>query len=270
MKKTILIILAILFIFLFAFNAAFKSIIFDIFGLNTTKQTSTLDKGKITHKVAILADSHLDYQRLKKSLDKAKKENVNFVLHLGDLSDFGGFTELKETKKILDDSNINYLVIPGDRDVVEGGNNFKDLFADKQCFNQLLKEYKILCFANPYNYTLLDKDYIDKFISYLPNAKIVVMSQPIYNPNSNLYMGYFSERVKNQADLVYKNILNFNIPYVVSGDTHYFKYYYDSLHNINYYNVGAVTDKRNLQSPNFSILTIYSSGFVEVNQKYID
>jgi predicted phosphodiesterase len=221
-----------------------------------------INRGKLVIKIALLADSHIDYQRLKKAVEKAKQQKVDLLVHFGDLSDFGGSNELNSTKQILDNSNLTYYVISGDRDEVERGINFKKLFSEKVCTTQLLK-YKVACLSNPFNYTLIDSDYLTNFYNNLKDANIVFTSQPIYNPNSNVYMGFFTKSVKEQADEVYQHLSDSNVKYMFSGDAHFFSKYKDS--KIDYYNLGAVTDKKNLQTPNFTILDVYEN-WVEVRQ----
>lgn len=237
-----------------------------------TQKSNETEKTAVIYKIGLLADSHSDYQQLKKSITKLKQKNVDFLIHFGDMSDFGGLSELEQTKKILDESEIEYLVIPGDRDIVEGGVNFNKIFKNKVCDTQLLNKYRVICLANPYNYTLIDSKDYEKFIKNSKQANILLTAQPIYNPKSNIYMGFYDTKVKEQADNIFVHILNnTNIKYVISADTHFFKTYSgDKNSNIKYYNLGAITDKRNLQSPNFAIMNIYENGTTEIKQLTIN
>lgn len=265
MRKSIIFILILIFVLTAAFYLK-KNLMYDLIRNNASNSQKTLPKGKLIGKIALLADSHTDYQRLEKSLDKAKENEVSFVVHFGDLSDFGGFSELSSSKKILDDSGIPFLVLPGDRDVVEGGVNFKQIFSEKLCTLQLSK-YKIYCLINPYNYTLLDSVYLNGFYTNLQKALIIFSSQPIYNPRSNVYMGYYNDSVKAQADEIYLKLQSSNVKYVFSGDAHFFSKNSDS--KIDYYNLGAITNRKNLQTPNFTILTVYENT-ISVQQINLD
>ncbi len=232
-----------------------------------TDNTKDFSRGRLLKTMVVLADSHVDYERLNKALIKAKDYKPSVIIHLGDLSDFGGFGELSKSKQILQSSNFSFYVLPGDRDVVEEGKNFKQLFEDDVCTTQMLEDYKILCLSNPYNYTLLDTKYLEDFYSNLPKAKILITSQPIYNPTSNVYMGFFDENVKKQAENIYEQVSVSKVTTVFSGDAHFFSKYKDKT--ISFYNIGAVSNKRNLQFPNFSVVYIYENS-VDVKQVTID
>lgn len=271
MKKTVvLVILALSILFFLNFKVVTNTLNSYIYTQGGYKTANPA----VIYKIGLLADSHIDYQRLKKSVDRLKQKNVNFLIHFGDMSDFGGVTELEQTKKILDESEIEYLVIPGDRDIVEGGVNFNKIFKNKVCNTQLLNTYGVLCLANPYNYTLLNNRDYEQFIKNTAQANILLAAQPIYNPSSNIYMGFYDTRVKEQADTLYTHILNnTKIQYVVSADAHFFKTYLGETFNeyqIRYYTLGAITERRNLQSPNFAIMEILENGLIKVNQVTID
>lgn len=228
-------------------------------------------KGELVATFALIADSHIDHTRLKKAVEKAQLAGVSYIVHFGDLSDFGGLGNLQETKRVLDSSEIDYLVIPGDRDVVEGGENFENVFKEKICGAQLLQKYSILCFSNPYNYTLLPDFYTEEFYSNLQTANVIFSSQPIYNHKSNIYMGFYDAKVKKQADQVFEEILQSNANYLVSADAHFFiKYQGPADSKLTLYTLGALTDKRNLQTPNFALMKIYQGGQVELEQVLVE
>jgi len=54
----------------------------------------------------------------------------DFIIHCGDITEYGKKEDMEEVKKILDNSIIPYYVVMGDHDVV-GKNNFKDVFGEK-------------------------------------------------------------------------------------------------------------------------------------------
>lgn len=234
--------------------------------------TKALPKSKeVRYKVAILADSHLDHQLLTKSLSQAKDLQVNYVIHLGDLSDYGGVENLEASRKILEDSRLSYLVLPGDRDVIKNGlevkledSPFVEIFKDRICSNQLLNEYKIICLVNPYNYLLIDEGDLQNFKNNLKGVNFVISSQPVYNSVGNQYMGFYDDQVLDQAKLINNAIIDENINTVLSADVHFQNHYKDF--GIDYYTIGAITTVRNIQRPNFSILTIYTDGTYDLTQ----
>ncbi len=95
----------------------------------------------MSKKIFILGDSHDDLEALAKATDFIQSQEADLVFHLGDFSlrpytvealtevrntkDISSFipkvrkhndTQLLENKKILDDMDINYIVIPGNYD----------------------------------------------------------------------------------------------------------------------------------------------------------
>lgn len=230
-----------------------------------------INKGDLVYQIALLSDSANETDYLQKAVDKSNELNANYIIHLGDLSQFGGEAELKKSKEVLQSAAAVYLVLAGDHDVVEEGINFKNVFGGKVCSTQLLQQFKILCLNNPYNHTLLGQDYLNGFSNNLSSAKIVVASQPIYNPDSIRYMGYYNNDVKKEADFLLDQIRDSKVTAVLSGDTHFFSKFKDSESaNLNHYTVGALSNTRNLETPNFSLLKVYSSGYVEVVQVLVD
>lgn len=223
--------------------------------------------GPVKHKIALFADSHTNYDNLQKSIELAKSHSVDLIIHVGDLSDFGETKSYIKSKELLDQSEIKYVVIPGDRDMVENGTNFSYYFEDVLCDVESLKDYAILCLVNPYNYTNLSQDYIDTIKSVINNYDLVVAAQPIYNPGSNIYMGYYDDKVEEQSDILLSTLLSSGVSTFISGDTHFFKSFtHPQNQDLNFFTLGAITDDRNLETPNIAIVYIYDSGQVRVSQ----
>src|SRR5690606_16307160 len=72
----------------------------------------------VKYKFAILADTHEDVQVFPKIVDKiSQRDDLEFVAHLGDLSNAGERNKLAEAKSILDQISVPVHVIPGDHDL---------------------------------------------------------------------------------------------------------------------------------------------------------
>jgi len=241
----------------------------DITNTAPNKIITVVNKGEPKYKIALFADSHTSYKNLQKAVDISKNQGVDAIVHFGDITDFGEESGFSKSKEILDDSKIEYYVIAGDRDEVEDGVVFDKYFSGKECMDNLLKDYGILCLHNSFNYTLLSKDYLNEFYSHLANAKIIFAAQPLYNPKSLVYMGYYDEKVKKQADALVRAINDSSVKYVIAADAHFYSKTTDKATGIEHYTLGALTNERNLQDPNFAILYIYEDGGVEVNQIYL-
>ncbi len=267
MKKIFFLLLILLLVF---FYFAKK----DIYKESVSKSPKKTKYSKSV-KIALLADTHNNQQGLKKSLEESKNLKVNYVIVLGDFTDYSEVKYLKEQKQILDEANLDYCVVPGDHDIIGNNNkelnveesNFFKIFENKIC-KLYIKKYNIAILINPYNYKTLNKEYLNNFYNLLSSDKISILitEQPIYNPKSNIYMGFFDQKVKEQAKEILKKLQNKEM-IIVSADTHFFKKY--KKDNLIFYNLGAITNKKNITKPNFAILEITDNN-IKLYQKEIE
>lgn len=237
----------------------------------------------ITHDIlysfAIVSDSHVNYSALESAINMTKnvqdEYKIRFIIHLGDLSDLGTLQELTQSKAILDSASVPYYVLPGDRDIFDNSQEelysestiFYDLYSGRICKDQLLSEYKVSCLINPYNYTLIPTETLEFTLKDINNSNIVLTSQPLYNPSTNLYMGFFSDDVLAQAKQVLDVLHQSGVVAVISGDAHFFSFYTDpSYPTTTYYTAGALTDQRNIQKPNFLIVSVFEDYTLKVNK----
>jgi len=72
-------------------------------------------------KIYAITDTHT-IGNLEKALTLAKKEKVDYILHLGDITNFG--SKLKEAISLLDSASITTFMVPGNH---EDGTDIKDL-----------------------------------------------------------------------------------------------------------------------------------------------
>lgn len=86
---------------------------------------------------AVIGDSHIGAENsnpifLKDALQKAKEQKANFVVLIGDITENGKLEELKEAKKILDESGVKYFTVPGNHDFWSGGmGNYEKIFGKR-------------------------------------------------------------------------------------------------------------------------------------------
>jgi len=261
-KTLTLLILITLISFIFAFLAHYLYIKEDYIStdLNSLNALDNVEKEPI-YKIAIFADSHINYSNLEASISIAKNFSVDAIFHLGDHSNVGSTIELKNTKDILDSSKIPYIVLPGDRDAgidgdvppPIGGVDFLNVFQKNIC----------LFLHNPYNYTLLPDSYINDFNFLSKNAKFIFASQPLQSPGLNVFMGSNNINVNNQKDILLNNVRSLNnLDAIISGDAHFYSNDADKINpNLKHISIGAITDDINLQKPQFSLLYIYENSY---------
>ena len=85
-------------------------------------------------KFAVIGDAHIGATMYNESflinaLEKAKGKEAKFVVLIGDVSENGKLEELKKAKEVLEKSEIDYYVVPGNHDYRQGNKeNYKKIF----------------------------------------------------------------------------------------------------------------------------------------------
>ncbi len=260
---------------------------------NAPQPADVVPLGKQVLSFAIVADSHVandkqDYinnkDHLNVALSKAKELGVGGVIHVGDITNWGVLSDLKEAKKYLDESELKYYALPGDRDLAQavGNSAFVDVFGKgNQTFE--LNGYKFVLLDNSANYTLIPKEDMDWFANQVTDADFVILSQPLYTEGlvlfNYLYMGSSEElpeneslvekqrQVKVQRDILLEQIQNSNVKAVVAGDHHKSSQLTDGVRpSLTHYVCGALTETISeyaqsvLQSQRFCNLKVFENG----------
>ena len=85
---------------------------------------------------AYISDTHVGSGNGKEDLEKCIADmntlpEIRFVIHAGDVTEFGADTELAEAKQVMDRLTVPYYIVPGNHDVKwseSGGNTFNRLW----------------------------------------------------------------------------------------------------------------------------------------------
>ena len=236
----------------------------------TKAEPSEVEESLEMFELAIFADIHDDKDNLASAISKVKGLGITDIIVIGDLTDFGEPQKLREIKTILDSSDLNYYILPGDRDLYQsvGPSNFLEVF-ENNYFVLDFNGYKFVGLDNSQNYTTINSNLVTKFESDVANADFIILSQPIYHPTLNLVMGIVNGEeiylVKQQASYLLKILQDSNVKAVFSADQHHSSINNDvSRPDLKHIVVGALTGKRNLQTPRFSVLTIFNDGEFEI------
>ncbi len=238
--------------------------------LGATPENNIVNKKEILFKIAIIADSENDYDNLNKALEKVKTLNVYEVVHLGDLTEWGDVGSMMKIKEYLDNSKLNYVTIPGDHDLAESvGNkdvtglaNFTQVYGDN--FHILnTNGMKIVILDNSANYTPISNTLVEWFKAQVVNADFVMLSQPLYHPTNSRAMGIVDGEptpvVVAQALLLLDMIRKSNVKAIIAADQHISSENADPVKSdLKHIVVGALTKARNLQTPRFSLMTVYN------------
>lgn len=229
----------------------------------------SLFKKPAKFKIAVLSDTHSDSEETAKAIVKAKELGAQQIIVTGDLTQVGSIDELMAQKRLFDEANVPYKVIPGDHDLYNsaGTDNFK------QVFGSTYQSY----ISNGVKFLLLDgsdanQGLGDEQIKWIRNelskrnSKItfVFMHLPPYHNSSTrtIYQkattdGEVNQKAKEETKALFKAMKDYGAKDVFSGDHHLSNRYQEPDYSINVNVVGAVTRERNLQTPRFNMIEIY-------------
>lgn len=270
---------------------------------NKTSRGESNNQASLVLKIALLSDSHLSTSEqnykvnestLTSAFDVVKEMNINTVLLLGDVTNYGDLPSLKLAKQLLQNSNLNYKVLPGDHDLAAsvGLANFLEVFSSHN-YSFVLDGFKFVMLDNSANFTVIPQDTLDWFAKEVKDADFVLLSQPIYTEGltlfSNIYMGSTmaspdtqtmlekQDQVKDQRNLLLSLIRSSNVKAVIAGDHHRSSSTVDKTKvSLSHHVVGAITNQvgdyaqKSLQSQRFSILHVYSDGTYELKDILLD
>ncbi len=250
--------------------------------VETSESTKSQDNNKspesseVKFKVALLSDSHEDDEMLKTALDRAKSLDVKAVFYLGDYTNFGVIDNLKHTKEIMDASGLTYYSLPGDHDLYKsvGPENFIAVFG-KNYTTVSIEDIKFVLLDNSANYTKIPNEEYKWFKDSVADANFLLLSQPVYANFLNRKMGIVNGEVEPdalaQAYDILRIVRSSGVFAILSGDLHMSGEFTDPEKlSLRHYYVGAIAKSSsedgviNLQSPKFSLLTIYKNNSYKV------
>ncbi len=257
---------------------------------------SLFDKKKLLFKICLISDIHQDKNNLFKALEKVKSSGCRNIFVIGDLTNYGDVPTLKEVRNILNEAGVDYYAIPGDHDLAQSVSveNFNSVFG----INYHLMEYSevgFLIIDNSPNFTPISKIQMSWIESNIEKVDFVVLSQPLFteglnSPFNGIFMGSMMNvpesdemkkkqvAVKDQGeyllDLIRKSE---NVKAIFAGEHHRSSKLGDSVRSdLTHYVIGAVTSTVNelpqsaIQTPRFSVLSIYENGDYFIEDILID
>ncbi len=104
-------------------------------------------KSKDTIRFAVISDSHQWLNDLTKEVDdiNAKSDSIDFVVHLGDVTDFGATQEFQWTREKLQKLKRPFVVLLGNHDCLGTGNQTYEVVFGKPDFSFIAGRVKFLC-----------------------------------------------------------------------------------------------------------------------------
>ena len=113
-------------------------------------------RDKDTIRVAFISDSHGWFSDLKRAVSSVnKQEKVDFVVHLGDLTDCGTTREYERTRDLLQDLRVPYIAMIGNHDYLGTGDEVFDVMFGGMDFSFIAGRVKFICLntnATEYDY----------------------------------------------------------------------------------------------------------------------
>jgi predicted phosphodiesterase len=226
--------------------------------------------------VALMSDSHNYNGLLGQALLKAKDKNISNVFYLGDLTDWGDVGSLENAKEVLDKSSMTYYVLPGDHDIAQsiGIANFTKVFG-KNYQSVTLNGFTFLMLDNSANYAVIPVAEMEWFKGQVALADFVILHQALYYPTNDRVMGIVNgeevKMVKAQAEEILKLIRDSKVKAVISADRHQFSENDDpDKKELKHISIGAITETRNTQKPEFDTFSIMKDGSFEVQEVVLE
>jgi predicted phosphodiesterase len=251
--------------------------------------TQDVESKELLFSFIVISDTHLNndsYQYISTYLRDSK---TSFVVHLGDHTNFGTNQELQQAKKLIDSLNTPFYALAGDHDIAETSSmdNYNNVFS-LPASTLKIKDVNILFLNNPYNVLPFTDIELADTKKLIPNADIVLASQPIYVDKDNFFSYKFMGSQDNISNLspanqallkIYSNqsreILdtlrraNKN-KLVIGGDHHRSSTYTDPTNQlITYHVVGALSksiylgskeiSQKSLQAQRFSVIKVFKN-----------
>lgn len=139
-----------------------------------------------------------------------KRNDIDFVIHGGDISDFGATKEFTWMRDIMNKLHVPYVVIIGNHDCVGSGKEvFKDVFGAYN-FSFVAGKIKFLCLntnAIEFNYkeavpdlTFIDKEYARTDVEY-EKTVVAMHARPYHEQFNNNVADIFHYKIKRFTNL---------------------------------------------------------------------
>jgi predicted phosphodiesterase len=211
-------------------------------------------------KFGVMADVHLDWVNFKKAIELAKSRGEKRIVIAGDLTSVGSKKELLAAKKVLDESEMPYFVVPGNHDRYTGDKFKEDVFGEVFGKNyQSLKEgnLKLILVDNGGKAGLgsMQTEWLKKEVEECRIwVCVAIMHMPLENNFSQHVMGEGSTAVTLEAVELAKLLREAGVKEIAAGHLHYASAY--EIDGVRTILVGAIAEARNTQTPRFTELTV--------------
>lgn len=189
-------------------------------------------KDKKSFRFAFISDTQRWYDETQEMVDDInRRKNIDFVIHGGDLSDFGATKEFMMQRDILMDLRMPHVALLGNHDCLgTGEDTFNEIWGNPNyCFkagNIFFICLNTNCLEYDYSEPVPDFNYLEKLLRNLPQGverTIVVMHVPPFDRE-------FNNNVVNVFQLYLKEFPN--LLFCMNGHAHSYNvddYYNDGV-----------------------------------------
>lgn len=139
---------------------------------------------------ALMSDTHRKYDELKDFVRHMnERRDIDFVIHGGDIADFGSTEEFIWARDVMEGLTIPYVVLLGNHDCLGNGEQIYHKMFGKENFSFLAGNFRVVCLST----CALEKDYSTPtpdftFIEYIASQQqgssertVVAMHAPPYS-----------------------------------------------------------------------------------------
>ena len=121
-----------------------------------TKEIEQRFANRDTLRIAFISDTHLWHSDARDQVDDINRRgDIDFVIHLGDITDTGTSKEFEWSREILDGLHMPYVVLIGNHDFLGTGNQTYSLMFGDVDFSFIAARVKFVCLntnASEYDY----------------------------------------------------------------------------------------------------------------------
>lgn len=173
------------------------------------KRIDALDQDKDTIKFVFMGDTQRFYDETQRFVNHVNKRNdIDFVIHGGDITDFGMTKEYKWIHDIMKKLKVPYVALIGNHDLVgQGGEVYEDIYGDFN-FSFIFNRIRFIMLNTnalefDYSTPVPDFDYMWKFVEDtvgVDHTIVAMHSSPYdeqFNNNAARMFNHIIERYKN-------------------------------------------------------------------------
>lgn len=210
-------------------------------------------------KFAVMSDIHMNWTDWRKFLAKVKPSG-QMVMVTGDMTSLGKKNELLAAKKVLDESGVKYVVVPGNHDMWESDRVKVSLFNEvfgKEYQSIRLDGRKFIMINNgrATGLGVTQRTWLEEEVVECAVVKcIAVMHMPLNHGISTHIMGEKNKKVSEEGAELIKLLKDHGVVDVIAGHLHYSGTY--ELDGLRTYLAGAVSRERNTQTPRYTEFSI--------------